>query len=84
MPRADVIVFVLHAQAALKRSERRFFSERLLRQDRAKVVFLLNQIDHLQPEEVAELEGYVRRQLATLVRTHPAEGTAPWKRCAGG
>jgi hypothetical protein len=70
LPRADVIVFVLHAQAALKRSERRFLSERLLRQDRAKVVFLLNQIDHLQPEQVTELEGYVQRQLETLV-PHP-------------
>jgi ribosome biogenesis GTPase A len=70
LPRADVIVFVLHAQAALKRTERLFLTEKILRHDRAKVLFLLNQIDHVQPEEVAELESYLRRQLAPLT-PHP-------------
>src|SRR5439155_23490493 len=63
LPRADLIVFVLHAQAALKRTERLFLAETILERDRGKVVFLLNQIDLVPEEEAAELESYVRRQL---------------------
>jgi G3E family GTPase len=70
LPRADAIIFVLHAQAALKQSERRFLAERLLRSDRSRILFVLNQIDHLESKDVGELEGYVRRQLAQLV-PHP-------------
>src|SRR5262249_35831499 len=67
LPRADAIIFVLHAQSALKQSERRFLGERLLRSDRSRICFLLNQIDHLEAKDVGELEAYVRRQLALVV-----------------
>lgn len=66
LPRADAIVFVLHAQAAFKRSERLFLAERILEQDRSRVLFLLNQTDHLQPAEVEELEAYLRPRIAAI------------------
>lgn len=67
LPRADVILYVLDATQALKKSEVTFIKNRLLKANRDRIVFVLNKIDALDPEDVPEVEHYVRERLEELV-----------------
>jgi hypothetical protein len=67
VPRADVILYVLDATQILKRSEVAFIRDRLLKANRDRILFILNKIDALGPEEVREVEQYAREKLAALI-----------------
>ncbi len=67
IPRADAVLFLLDAGQILKESERRFLAEKLLAQSRDKVLFIINKIDLLEPEEKAQAMAYARTQLGKLV-----------------
>lgn len=67
VPRADVILYVLDATQILKRSEVTFIRDRLLKANRDRILFILNKIDALGPEEVREVEQYAREKLAALI-----------------
>jgi small GTP-binding protein len=67
VPRADVILYVLDATQILKRSEIAFIRDRLLKANRDRILFILNKIDALGPEEVREVEQYAREKLAALI-----------------
>ena len=71
VPRADVIVYVLDATQALKRSELAFIEHRLLRGSKERLHFLLGKVDALSEDEVAEVSAHVREQLARLVGDVP-------------
>ena len=64
---ADVILFVLHAQAGVRQTELRALAERVRPQGSRKQIVLLNQIDWIAPEERPALLAHVRERLAGVV-----------------
>ena len=71
VPKADVILYVLDATQAMKRSELTFIRERLLRDTHERLFFLLGKCDALDASELAEVEAHVRGQLRELVGDRP-------------
>lgn len=67
IPRADAVIFLLDAGQILKESERIFIEERLLKQSRDKIFFVVNKIDLLTEPEREEALAYAREHLATMV-----------------
>ena len=67
VPRADVVVYVLDAGQVLKRSEIAFIRDRLLRDNRNRILFVLGKVDALDADERAEVETYAREKLAELI-----------------
>lgn len=67
VPRADAILFLLDAGQILKESERTFLANKLLAQSRDKVIFVINKIDLLDPDERQQALAYARTQLAKLI-----------------
>ena len=67
VPRADVILYVLDATQVLKKSEVTFIRDRLLKANRDRIIFVLNKVDALSPEDVAEVEQYARTRLEALI-----------------
>ncbi|MEM1350366.1 MAG: dynamin family protein, partial [Myxococcota bacterium] len=67
LPRADVILYVLDATQVLKKSEVTFIRDRLLKANRDRILFVLNKIDALSPQDVAEVEKYARERLEGLI-----------------
>ncbi len=67
IPRADAVLFLLDAGQILKESERVFLTERLLRANREKILFVVNKIDLLTPEEREEALRYARENLARIL-----------------
>lgn len=64
---ADAILFVLDASQILKESERRFIEERLLRQSRERLFFVVNKIDVLDDAEREEALAYAKTHLSRLI-----------------
>lgn len=71
VPRADVIVYVLDATQALKRSELTFIETRLIKNSQDRLFFLLGKTDALSPEELEEIEAHVRSKLTALLGEVP-------------
>ena len=71
VPRADVIVYVLDATQALKRSEINFIENRLIRNSQDRLFFLLGKVDALSQPEVDEILTHVRSKLTDLVGEVP-------------
>ncbi len=67
VPRADVILYVLDATQILKKSEITFISERLLKANRDRIIFVLGKVDALSDEEAREVEEYARERLESLI-----------------
>lgn len=67
VPRADVILYVLDATQVLKKSEVTFIRDRLLKANRDRIIFVLNKIDALSPEDLVEVERYARDRLEALI-----------------
>ena len=67
VPKADVVVYVLDAGQVLKRSEIAFICDRLLRDNRNRILFVLGKIDALDDDERAEVETYAREKLDELI-----------------
>jgi len=68
IPRADAVLFLLDAGQILKESERQFLNDKLLKQSRDKIVFVITKWDILNDSEKAEALAYARAQLANLVK----------------
>lgn len=62
--RADVIVFVLSATQAMTAAEQAFLAERLPKESRRKLIFVLNQVDRLNDED--NLADVLERSKAIL------------------
>ncbi len=71
VPRADVIVYVLDATQALKRSELTFIETRLIRNSHDRLFFLLGKTDALSADELEEIITHVRGKLTTLLGDVP-------------
>jgi small GTP-binding protein len=67
IPRADAVIFLLDAGQILKESERIFIEERLLKQSRDKIFFVVNKMDLLTEPEREEALAYARQHLSGLV-----------------
>jgi small GTP-binding protein len=67
IPRADAVLFLLDAGQILKESERQFLQEKLLKQSRDKIVFVITKWDLLSPSERDEAFAYAKLQLSKLV-----------------
>ncbi|HEY8076705.1 MAG TPA: dynamin family protein [Labilithrix sp.] len=68
IPRADAVLFLLDAGQILKESERQFLNDKLLKNSRDKIVFVITKWDILNDDEKKEALAYARTQLATLVK----------------
>jgi ribosome biogenesis GTPase A len=71
VPRADVVVYVLDATQALKRSEITFIETRLIKNSQDRLFFLLGKSDALSEEELGEVEAHVRSKLRDLLGDVP-------------
>lgn len=71
VPRADVVVYVLDATQALKRSELTFIETRLIRNSQDRLFFLLGKVDALSPEEVEEIRVHVESRLTSMLGEAP-------------
>ena len=67
LPRADVVLYVLDATQVLKKSEVAFIRDRLLKANRERIIFILNKVDALDPEDLKEVEDYARERLTSLI-----------------
>jgi small GTP-binding protein len=67
IPRSDAVIFLLDAGQILKESERIFIEERLLKQSRNKIFFVVNKIDLLTEPEREEALAYARENLASII-----------------
>lgn len=67
VPRADIVLYVLDATQALKRSEITFIRDRLLRNSLDRVFFVLGKADVLDDAELAEVRDHVTARLTELV-----------------
>jgi GTPase SAR1 family protein len=71
IPRADAILFLLDATQVLKQSERHFLAQRVLAQNRTKLIFILGKADLLDDAELTQVVQFARAHLATLVPDPP-------------
>ena len=67
VPRADVVVYVMDASQALKKSELLFIRDRLIRNKLDRVFFVLGKSDSLSGEELEEVRAHVERKLTDVV-----------------
>ncbi len=67
IPRADAVIFLLDSTQVLKRSERAFIQQRLLRRSRDKLIFVLGKSDLLTAEELEQTQDFAAEHLAELV-----------------
>jgi len=71
VPRADIVLYVLDATQALKKSEVTFIQDRLLRQSQKRLFFLLGKIDALTDDELNEVTQHVEQRITDLVGHAP-------------
>jgi signal recognition particle receptor subunit beta len=69
IPRSDAVLFLLDAGQPLKESERVFLQDKLLGQSRDKIVFVVTKRDIWDGDEESEALGYIRTELAKLVKS---------------
>lgn len=67
IPRADAVIFLLDSTQVLKRSERAFIQQRLLRRTRDKLLFVLGKKDLLSEDEQRETLAFATENLGALV-----------------
>ncbi len=68
IPRSDAVLFVIDAGQPVKDSERAFLQEKLLKQSRDKIVFVVAKKDIWEGAEEAEALGYIKGELGKLVK----------------
>ncbi len=76
IPRSDAVLFLLDAGQILKESERIFIEERLIKQSREKIFFVVNKLDLLTEPEREEALTYARTNLATLIEDPTVYGVS--------
>lgn len=76
IPRADAVIFLLDAGQILKESERIFIEERLIKQSRDKIFFVVNKIDLLTEPEREEALAYAREHLAAMIENPAVFGVS--------
>ena len=69
VPRSDLVIFITSADRPFTESERAFMER--IREWGKKVVILLNKIDLLEPEEVGEVEDFIRQNALALLGFTP-------------
>jgi len=83
IPRADAVIFLLDSTQVLKRSERAFIQQRLLRRSRDKLIFALGKADLLDETELAEAMGFALEHLAELVEDPVVFAISPRQHLSG-
>jgi small GTP-binding protein len=83
IPRADAVIFLLDATQVLKRSERAFIQQRLLRRSRDKLIFVLGKADLLDETELAEATAFAQEHLTELVEDPVIFAISPRKHLEG-
>jgi GTPase SAR1 family protein len=69
IPRADAVLFVLTARQALTQSEYAFLQNRVLKSDVARIFFLLNFADTLDPDDLSTVHNKCLSDLVQLVES---------------
>ncbi|NJN18095.1 MAG: dynamin [Oscillochloris sp.] len=69
IPRADLVLFVTSADRPFTESERSFLT--LIKEWGKKIVFILNKIDILEPDEREQVVDYIRDNAHTLLSSAP-------------
>jgi ribosome biogenesis GTPase A/uncharacterized coiled-coil protein SlyX len=68
IPRSDAVLFLIDAGQPVKESERAFLHDKLLKQSRDKILFVVTKKDIWDSGEEAEGLAYVRSELAKIVK----------------
>ena len=69
IPKSDAVLFLLDAGQPLKESERVFLQEKLLKQSRDKIIFVVTKRDIWDGDEERQALAYIRLELGKLVKT---------------
>ena len=69
IPKSDAVLFLLDAGQPLKESERVFLQEKLLKQSRDKIIFVVTKRDIWDGDEELQALAYIRVELAKLVKS---------------
>jgi tRNA U34 5-carboxymethylaminomethyl modifying GTPase MnmE/TrmE len=68
IPKSDAVLFLLDAGQPLKESERVFLQEKLLKQSRDKIIFVVTKRDIWDGDEERQALAYIRLELGKLVK----------------
>jgi GTPase SAR1 family protein len=69
IPKSDAVLFLLDAGQPLKESERVFLQEKLLKQSRDKIIFVVTKRDIWDGDEERQALAYIRLELGKLVKS---------------
>lgn len=69
LPTADAVVFLTRADQVFKASEVRFLQERVIDTDRQRLLFVVNAVDVVEPEDLAEIRERADSVVASLSAT---------------
>jgi GTPase Era involved in 16S rRNA processing len=67
LPRADVIIFITSMDAAIKKSEKIFVQEFLLKNGLDKIIFAANFMDRIDEEELDDTIEYIERRIQSIL-----------------
>lgn len=67
LPRADVIIFMTSMDAAMKKTEKIFIQEFLLKNGLDKIVFAANFMDRIDEEELDDTIDYINRRIQNIL-----------------
>ncbi|NMA69482.1 MAG: GTP-binding protein [Desulfitobacterium sp.] len=74
IPRADVVIFLLDATSPLKRTEKEFIEDHLLKYGIEKVIFIANRFDEIEEEDEEEVLEDIKKRLSTSFKKMGEEG----------
>ncbi|WP_394238307.1 dynamin family protein [Niallia oryzisoli] len=73
IPRADVIIFMTSMDAALKKSEKVFIQDFLLKNGIDKIIFTANFMDRIDEEELDDTIEYIERRIQSILEGENAK-----------
>jgi len=67
LPEVDAAIMIISAQSPFSQSEKDFLENKLLSNDLGRVIFIVNGIDNLRPDQVQRVINHVEKQIKTYI-----------------
>ena len=74
VPKADVVIFLLDATSPLKRTEKEFIEDHLLKYGIEKIIFIANRFDEIEEEDEEEVLEDIKKRLSASFQQMEQEG----------
>jgi small GTP-binding protein len=68
IPKADVIIFLIDATSPIKRTEKEFIEEHLLKVGIEKVIFIANRFDEIEEEDEQDVLEDIKKRLTAALK----------------